>query len=62
MSSPRSSAVLSRLKEDRPLIAVEMRPPPAGLTAARSMDTWIDMHHAVRRLTRNLAKIPCKAG
>jgi hypothetical protein len=44
-------SVLARLEENRPLVAVEMRPPSVGLSAARSMDTWIDMHHAVRRLT-----------
>jgi hypothetical protein len=43
--------VLARLEENRPLVAVEMRAPSLGLSMARSMDTWIDMHHAVRRLT-----------
>jgi hypothetical protein len=37
--------------ERNPLVAVEMRPPSMGLSAARSMDTWIDIHHAIRRLT-----------
>src|ERR1043165_8454384 len=46
-----TSAVLARLEENRPLVAVEMRPPSIGLSSARSMDTWIDLHHAVRRLT-----------
>jgi hypothetical protein len=45
--------LLSRLREDRPLVAVELRPPKAGLSAAQSMDTWIDMYHSVRRLARN---------
>ena len=44
------TAVLARLSEPRPLVAVEMRPPSMGLSPARSMDTWIDMHHAIRRL------------
>lgn len=30
--------------------AVELRPPRAGLDAARGMDAWIDLHHAVRKL------------
>ncbi len=47
-SSP--SAVLARLRDPRPLIAVEMRPPQVGLSAAQSMNTWIDMYHAVQRL------------
>ncbi|MBI4419379.1 MAG: hypothetical protein HY560_01020, partial [Gemmatimonadetes bacterium] len=50
--TPPHSAVLARLRESRPLLAVETRPPRAGLTAARSMDTWIDMHHAIRRLAQ----------
>src|ERR1051326_6885489 len=44
------TAVLARLSEPPPLVAVEMRPPSMGLSPARSMDTWIDMHHAIRRL------------
>jgi hypothetical protein len=50
-TSVRSNSVLARLAEPRPLVAVELRPPQSGLTAARSMDHWIDMHHSVRRLT-----------
>ena len=42
--------MLKRLGEDRSLVAVELRPPKSGLTSAQSMDTWIDMYHAVRRL------------
>jgi hypothetical protein len=38
------------LAQTEPLVTVELRPPLAGLTAADSMDAWIDMHHAVRRL------------
>ncbi|MBI4500969.1 MAG: hypothetical protein HY700_07390 [Gemmatimonadetes bacterium] len=49
-TAPRN-AVLERLSAPKPLVAVEMRPPSMGLSSARSMDTWIDMHHAVRRLT-----------
>jgi hypothetical protein len=47
------AAVLDRLRGEAPLMAVELRPPKADLPASRSMDTWIDMHHAVRRLARN---------
>ena len=32
------------------MVAVELRPPRSGLDATRSMDVWIDMHHALRRL------------
>jgi hypothetical protein len=45
-------AVLERLRERGPLVAVELRPPRLGLSGAEGMDTWIDMYHAVRRLTR----------
>jgi hypothetical protein len=50
-SAVRQSAALARLRSPDPLVAVEMRPPQLGLSAAQSMNTWIDMHHAVRRLT-----------
>src|SRR6185503_1986556 len=53
MSAPQDAlpgSVLQRLQQPQPLVAVEMRPPATGLTAARSMDTWIDVHHGVRRL------------
>jgi hypothetical protein len=38
------------LSADRPLVAVELRPPRTGLSAAESMDSWIDMYHSIRRL------------
>lgn len=47
---PRQSPLLDRLRNARPLVAVELRPPRAGLSTPRGMDTWIDMYHAVRRL------------
>jgi hypothetical protein len=45
--------LLSRLQDERPLLAVELRPPKTGLSPGQSMDTWIDMYHAVRRLARH---------
>lgn len=45
------STLLARLRRPEPLVTVELRPPAAGLSAADSMDAWIDMHHAVRRLS-----------
>ena len=50
--SPNHSALLRRLREPDPLVAVELRPPRLGMDAARSMSVWIDMHHAVQRLAR----------
>lgn len=46
------SALLSRLKSGRPLLSVELRPPRADLSHQRSIDSWIDMHHTVRRLVK----------
>jgi 5,10-methylenetetrahydrofolate reductase len=48
--APRSSPLLDRLSRAEPLVTVELRPPRAGLSSEDSMDAWIDMHHAVRRL------------
>ena len=45
-------SVLQRLRENRPLAAVELRPPRTGLSAAESMDVWIDMYHSIQRLAR----------
>jgi len=47
-----TATLLDRLRAPTPLVAVELRPPKTGLDAARSMDTWIDMYHAVRTLAR----------
>src|ERR687894_2635843 len=47
-----ASSVLHRLREDRPLAAVELRPPRTGLSTAESMDVWIDMYHSIQRLAR----------
>jgi hypothetical protein len=42
--------LLERLSGPQPLVSVELRPPRSDLSHADSIDTWIDMHHAVRRL------------
>jgi len=53
MTTPRSPAtVLQRLLEDRPLAAVELRPPRLGLSRTETMELWIDMYHSIRRLAR----------
>jgi hypothetical protein len=46
------TSVLSRLRDSRPLVAVELRPPRSGMTYAESVDAWIDMYHSLRRLAR----------
>lgn len=43
---------LERLRLATPLVAVELRPPRAGLSRREGMDTWIDMYHSLRRLAR----------
>jgi hypothetical protein len=45
-------SVLQRLREARPLAAVELRPPRTGLSSADTMELWIDMYHSIQRLTR----------
>jgi 5,10-methylenetetrahydrofolate reductase len=45
------STVLDRLRDETPLIAVEMRPPRADLHAAATIDAWLGMGRAVRRLS-----------
>jgi hypothetical protein len=52
--STRSSAtsLLQRLRADRPLAAVELRPPRLGLSRAETMEVWIDMYHSIQRLGR----------
>jgi hypothetical protein len=52
-TSPVSAgSVLQRLREDRPLAAVELRPPRIGLSRAETMEVWIDMYHSIQRLAR----------
>ncbi|HEU5169670.1 MAG TPA: hypothetical protein VFU46_03980 [Gemmatimonadales bacterium] len=51
--SPPTTSVLRRLREDRPLLAVELRPPRTGLSYAESLDAWIDAYHSIRRLARH---------
>ncbi len=46
------TSVLNRLRESRPLVAVELRPPRSGMSYAESVDAWIDMYHSLRRLAR----------
>jgi hypothetical protein len=47
-----ATSVVQRLREDRPLAAVELRPPRTGLSSAESMEVWIDMYHSIQRLAR----------
>jgi hypothetical protein len=47
-----ANSVLQRLQENRPLTAVELRPPRTGLSHAETMEVWIDMYHSIQRLAR----------
>jgi hypothetical protein len=51
-STPAQTSVIRRLREDRPLVAVELRPPRSGMSYGASVDAWIDLYHSVRRLAR----------
>lgn len=44
--------LLEALRGNGSVIAAELRPPRAELSAPEGMDAWIDMYHAVRSLTR----------
>jgi len=44
--------LLARLHEARPFVTTELRPPPSDLSHSDSIDTWIDMHHTIRKLAR----------
>ena len=46
------TSIVQRLREDRPLAAVELRPPRTGLSSSDTMELWIDMYHSIQRLSR----------
>jgi len=46
-----SRELVERLRAREPLWAIELRPPRR--TAGSGLEPWIDMYHAVRRLTRD---------
>jgi hypothetical protein len=48
-----AATLLDALRGDRPVRAVELRPPRADLPAGDSVEAWIDLHHAVRSLIRD---------
>lgn len=47
-----AAGTLDRLRDEAPLVAVELRPPRARIARSASLDVWIDMHHAMGRLSR----------
>ncbi len=52
VQTPASDTALDRLEADQPLIGVELRPPRTRISHRDSIDVWIDMYHAMERLTR----------
>lgn len=51
MTPATEAALVRELAGGEPVIAVELRPPPADLDAGDSMEAWIDLHHVLRRFT-----------
>ncbi|HSH75197.1 MAG TPA: hypothetical protein VLA09_05920 [Longimicrobiales bacterium] len=45
--------ILEALAAPGPLVTVELRPPRSDLGRQASMSAWIDLHHALGRLTRD---------
>lgn len=48
---PGSESFAARLRAERPLLAVELRPPRRDLYGEQAMDAWIDVYHALERLS-----------
>ena len=44
---------MEELRRPGPLVAVELRPPRSHLGRSDGMSAWIDLHHTLRRLTRD---------
>jgi hypothetical protein len=45
--------ILEALARPGPLVTVELRPPRTDVDASGGMSAWIDLHHSLRRLTRD---------
>lgn len=44
-----ASPLLEALRSETPVVAVELRPPPAEMEAGEAMEAWIDLHQVLRR-------------
>jgi 5,10-methylenetetrahydrofolate reductase len=51
VESGRHTRLRQRLADPAPLLAVELRPPRRDLEGSAAMEAWIDVYHAVRRLS-----------
>ncbi|GMV06957.1 MAG: hypothetical protein AMXMBFR53_32320 [Gemmatimonadota bacterium] len=47
-----ASLLVEGLRRPGPLVTVELRPPRSDLEPPRGMAAWIDLHHTLRRLSR----------
>lgn len=47
---PIPNRFLARLRSNKPLVGVELRPPRSDLTRSGAMDSWIDLSHSIRRV------------
>lgn len=52
-SGPAPALLLEALRSPGPLVSVELRPPRSDLGRDSGMSAWIDLHHALGRLTRD---------
>lgn len=43
------AALLDALRAEAPVVALELRPPPAGMEPGEAMEAWIDLHQVLRR-------------
>lgn len=51
---PTSGSLLGEtLRKPGPLVTLELRPPRSDLDQGAGMSAWIDLHHTLRRLTRD---------
>ena len=53
MAAMTEGPLVRALRNDGPVVSVELRPPRAELDRAAGMDAWIDTYHAVSGFVRN---------
>lgn len=53
VAAPGRASILQALARPGPLVTVELRPPRTDVDRSGSMAAWIDLHHSLRRLTKD---------